>query len=87
MNLRPIDKELTEACAKTRTCLKCPTRQACPIRNFFYLEDLDFEMNLQTTELFAAMIFGKKDAYLLTQDLRSKRYCELKDYPDKYSFN
>ena len=87
MNLRPINNDLINACFNAKTCHTCSMRQACPIRSLFYISDFKFEICLQTTELDASKLLGENEAYRLTQDLRSKRYCELKDYPDKYSFN
>ena len=85
MNLRPANMELAKACTKTDTCHKCEARLGCPIRYTFYVDDVDFEVNLQLTECDLQKLMDEKTAYTLTHSLRMKRTCELRDYRE-FSF-
>lgn len=85
MNLRPVNMELARACAKTNTCHKCEARIGCPMRYKFYVNDVEFELNLQITECDLQKLTDENTAFELTNSLRIKRICELKDWP-KFSF-
>lgn len=84
MNLRPINRELAEECFRNKFCENCKIRTGCPIRKMFYdNDDLDFEIEIQSTECMLRDIFPdqKDDVFDYTQMFRKKRRKEQEQHP------
>ena len=91
-DLREFD-DVVDDCADTNYCTDCRFRVGCPIRPMFYLDDTEFEMNIQiawikTTEAMKDYeIFGEgfvqektNVSYALLQNKRRKELAEHHKY-------
>lgn len=91
LNLKPFN-EVMPTCIQRTECTNCSLREGCPLRPMFYLDDLEFEKNLQIAEIqtrqtVSSMIplsaeFIEERTFNSTQKLRYKRMKELKEHED-----
>lgn len=58
--LRPANPELIRQCSNTEFCTNCQLRCGCPIRIMFYMEPMQFELMLQTSEIQTFAYFRKQ---------------------------
>ena len=92
LELLPITKEFITTCLNTKNCKNCKLRSGCPIRPIFYMDDLDFEIQLQSSEIRITNLLSNIEenpssaTFLSTQNIREKRDGELKEHPN-YSEN
>lgn len=90
MNLRPLDEEVRDECSKTKFCRDCKFRVGCMQRFHFYeigdIDDKNFEIALQMTEINLTEIVDKDTAFEITDNLRKKRFAEMKEHPN-FSYN
>ena len=79
-----MTEESAKICLKMETCTSCEIRGRCPIRPFFYLNEHDFEMQLQISEYVIVKAFSKifdeseYDTEQGTGHIRLKRETERK---------
>lgn len=94
LDLAPITSEFLSTCAREKKCHDCKNRVNCPIRPMFYMDDNDFEMNLQISEIRTQQIMSGNSpmsdmdlntehySFISTEKIRSKRDQEIKEYPE-----
>lgn len=73
-------------------CKQCPLRGTCPLRPMFYMDDRDFEMDLQLSEIQTRQIASEKlsiadensdaHAFISAEKIRFKRKKELAEHKE-----
>ena len=81
MNWRPVDAQLISLCAAMAKCEKCSCRIGCQIRHSFYTNDLEFEKDLQITELKSRKYMSEDAAFEAAKNIRKKWIHELALHP------
>ena len=87
LDLRPITSEFVTTCMHTLVCTNCQFRHECLLRLMFYLDDLSFEIYLQSSEIKTEMLLStiaetentSDYAFLSTEKIRLKRKQELSE--------
>ena len=91
--LDDVTSDVVKFCVHEKKCTTCKLRGRCPIRPAFYLDDQDFELELQNSELLATDLMSlvadidvTEESFISAEKLRQKREAELLEHK-VYSFN